>query len=570
MFCIKCGNQLSDIDRFCTRCGAAVASLDTASTTQDAVDAGAGATKSAVSAGSNATQDAPDIADAATVAFAPVDDAATPEEDAPDVADAATVALTPVAADAPATADEAGAAFAPDASRGTADTAPDTSMGTADAAGAAAATQSAEENGEGEPGTKRLSPAAIAAIVAGALVVGVLAGMIATGVLGSKSSDPASTDQPASATAKKDENAEPAKAEEPKPADEAEPAPAAPAEPATISTKDFTFTIPAYWEGKVEWKTWEENGRACAVVYPKTSLGYVEGSHLVSLRSADPNEPTYGGDYMNHKLKSVEGSGKRIDVLATNWPAYYAEYFFNHPNYGGSSQENELMDALVNLSCGGAASVSDAREAARNATNPGQASSGYATTEIDYLNTAFVPGVKIVADSPAPTQPAANQPAAPEQPAAEQPAPEATEAPAPKSESNAPENNEQTGEVLEHAPLGNLFETLSEEAAWAAFTNSEPKEGGGMKWIGSDIRFYLAPGSDAAQMDWSYLENPAHMTYADSVELINSDEAARRYTYEIVYLTNLNEDGTNQRASIATVTVTLNEDAEAETIDITR
>lgn len=164
-----------------------------------------------------------------------------------------------------------------------------------------------------------------------------------------------------------------------------------------VVTQDFAFNIPAYWKDRVEWRTWEENGYSHAIVYPKVALGYTDGYYLVSLDAVSPSTPDNAGDFIAHKIATVEDAGKRVDIHSKNWPAYYADFFYRNPGYGGSSQEHELINALVDLCCGGK-SLPSVYNSASSASSAQEATDPYMGVDTDYLTTAFVPLVAIVDD----------------------------------------------------------------------------------------------------------------------------------------------------------------------------
>ncbi len=169
-------------------------------------------------------------------------------------------------------------------------------------------------------------------------------------------------------------------------------------EPASydVVTKDFAFNIPDYWKGRVAWDAWEEGGYSKVVVYPRVALDALDEYYLVRIEAVDPAAPNNGGDYISHKIRTIEDAGKRVDVYSKNWPAYYAERYYSSPNYGGSSQEKELMAALTDLCCGGAYSLSDAYGAAQGASNPGLASSTFVNCDVDFLEAELVPSITIM------------------------------------------------------------------------------------------------------------------------------------------------------------------------------
>ena len=101
------------------------------------------------------------------------------------------------------------------------------------------------------------------------------------------------------------------------------------------------------------------------------------------------------GDYISHVAAKVEGSNKTVVVHSTNWPAERVSFYFNNPNYAGSSQENELTSALVDLITGGTVSEDEARTAAARASSIADTTSLFASADIDFLESNLVPTITV-------------------------------------------------------------------------------------------------------------------------------------------------------------------------------
>ena len=168
--------------------------------------------------------------------------------------------------------------------------------------------------------------------------------------------------------------------------------------PYHIVTEDFEFDIPEYWQGKVDWSVDTSSyGMSSVSIYPIVpSLGAMPDYKLAWLDAVpiDSPEANNMGDIETHVAYKLAGSDKVIVLHSTNWGMHYATFFFNNPTYGGSSQEAELIDALVDLSVGGG-SYPDPREVARNATDMGSVMSAFDQADIGYMESALVPSLSL-------------------------------------------------------------------------------------------------------------------------------------------------------------------------------
>ena len=168
-----------------------------------------------------------------------------------------------------------------------------------------------------------------------------------------------------------------------------------------IVTDDFEFDIPAYWQGRVDYNVdTNDEGKSRVVVYPISGLtqdpGTAASYRLVTIEAVSSDSPAAMnmGDYIGHIAGKVEAGDKTIVVRSTNWPAERLGFFFNNPTYGGSSQEIELMSALVDLSSGGSVSYGDVVSAAGSVSSMGETVSVYQAVDVDYLNESLMPSLQ--------------------------------------------------------------------------------------------------------------------------------------------------------------------------------
>lgn len=115
----------------------------------------------------------------------------------------------------------------------------------------------------------------------------------------------------------------------------------------SIETEKFSLTLPAYWDGKVEWST-----TTTAEGYPEVQV-YLSGrpeAQLIRLAAAQGEEAPFAGDISTHLVHQQAKDGWHIELWSTNWP-YLA---LATPGYQGLS-EREIRE-LVDLSTGGAVS----------------------------------------------------------------------------------------------------------------------------------------------------------------------------------------------------------------------
>ena len=168
-----------------------------------------------------------------------------------------------------------------------------------------------------------------------------------------------------------------------------------------VVTDDFEFDIPEYWRGKVDYFTdFNDAGMSSVTVYPVTSLSQSPDSvgryRLVTIEALPSDSPAANnmGDIIGHIAGKVESDDKAVVVRSTNWPAERATFFANNKMYGGSSQEIELMSALVDLISGGSITYSEARQAGLDAASPGEASMLYQAADVNYLNETLIPTLR--------------------------------------------------------------------------------------------------------------------------------------------------------------------------------
>ncbi len=168
-----------------------------------------------------------------------------------------------------------------------------------------------------------------------------------------------------------------------------------------VVTDDFEFDIPEYWRGKVSYFVKTNNeGMPSVTVYPVTSLTQdpetVGKYRLVTIEAVSSDSPVArnAGDYVNHISGRVEAGSKTIVVHSTNWPSERVTFFYNNPSYGGSSQEIELMSALVDLSSGGSITYGEVKNTAGNIKSIGDISETYARLDIDFLETSLMPTLR--------------------------------------------------------------------------------------------------------------------------------------------------------------------------------
>ena len=189
-----------------------------------------------------------------------------------------------------------------------------------------------------------------------------------------------------------------------------------------IVTADFAFDIPEYWDDGDDWEisgtyeidgeshttwnagsdnwtfvdTYEDENGSHAVVYPAVAMLSTDVHYLVRIDSVAADYPLNGGDYVTHNIGRIEDKGKTVDVMSVNWSARYAEQFFQHPNYSGPSEEEELMDMLVDLSSGGATTLFDVKVTATSASEMNEAIQPFQGMDVDFLTEEFVPTIEIL------------------------------------------------------------------------------------------------------------------------------------------------------------------------------
>ena len=158
-----------------------------------------------------------------------------------------------------------------------------------------------------------------------------------------------------------------------------------------VTASGFEFDIPEYWRDRVEWRTNEPG--TVVTIYPITSMSAPDNYYLARIELHPSSDPLNAGDYVSHRAGIVEGSDERVEVWTNNWPAYYADYWASNPNYGGSSQELEMVDAFLDLSTGGAITRSEVMDAAANSSGPGNASKDLGAMDIDFVEENLSPSI---------------------------------------------------------------------------------------------------------------------------------------------------------------------------------
>lgn len=293
-----------------------------------------------------------------------------------------------------------------------------------------------------------------------------------------------------------------------------------------IQANGFSFELPDYWKDKVICVDTEKG----VAIYPDTTLGTVEGYELATLELVSNNTPENGGDYVTHIAGRVRGDGVRVDVVSRNWAAHYGGEWYRHPNYAGSSQEQELVAALIDLSSGGACGYGDVRSAAESATNDGDAWSQFSTVDVDFLNETLIPTVMIDGADDAP------------------------------------------GGSANAASLSDSdFESIAQTFGQQMFSSAEETGDGAMRWIGCDIPLQsVAPGSAAeANSFWQDTKDGSYYRIAKESKVVQV-LGPRHYQVEVVYEAALDATGVNRQANIATVEIWLDESGAVEDIEVIR
>ena len=160
----------------------------------------------------------------------------------------------------------------------------------------------------------------------------------------------------------------------------------------------FTMEVPEYWRGKVTWDVETmSDGNTRIVFYPANIRSDPRPDFpIATVWVQDMGSQLNMGDYLSHVAGYVEGTNKRVCVSTQNYAGIRAEFFYSNPNYGGSSQEDELYNALYDLQLGGNMPMSP-REAARQASNPGIASSHFAGLDVEFVKSNVLPLIRDVA-----------------------------------------------------------------------------------------------------------------------------------------------------------------------------
>ena len=158
-----------------------------------------------------------------------------------------------------------------------------------------------------------------------------------------------------------------------------------------VMASGFEFDIPEYWRDRVEWRTNEPG--TVMTLYPITSMSAPDDYYLARIELHPSSDPLNAGDYVTHLAGTVEGPDGRVEVWTKNWPAYYADFWAGNPNYGGSSQELEMIDALLDLSTGGAITRSEIMDTAACSSDPGDASKNLGALDVDFVEQNLIPSI---------------------------------------------------------------------------------------------------------------------------------------------------------------------------------
>lgn len=190
-----------------------------------------------------------------------------------------------------------------------------------------------------------MSMLSLSATLAAALCLGALVGC--TGGAGSEqpaTDVPAAEEQDQAAADAQDEPA----ADEPATDADADVPVAETAAAGTVEVGSFTFEIPQYWAGRVEYHTFSDGeGNDRAVVY----LPGNTDAELAELALVPGEEPYSAGDIGRHMVGSVvDGNGNHVEVWTYNWPWLAA-------NSTGPAVSEEELAQLVDLSTGGLVSL---------------------------------------------------------------------------------------------------------------------------------------------------------------------------------------------------------------------
>ena len=285
-----------------------------------------------------------------------------------------------------------------------------------------------------------------------------------------------------------------------------------------VSTGTFEFDIPEYWRDRVEWIV-DESGTE-VTIYPIVSMDVSDDYYLAKITQHSADDMTSAGDYITHLAGSVEGADGRLEVRTKNWPAYYADFWAGNPNYSGSSQELEMVDALLDLSTGGAITRSEVMDAAVNSSGPGDASKDLGMMDVDFANEYLIPSVAYV-----------------EQAADSSP-----------------------GEGFWTGNSRGSLEECAEEVAFELFTSGYYEDGEFYPWT-NEMGQWVAPGSQAEQdyiNGWPGMEN----WEAQSVDILSADgnTCECEVTFESYY------GGQDMKVHIAHVTLEFNDDMYVENI----
>ena len=316
-----------------------------------------------------------------------------------------------------------------------------------------------------------------------------------------------------------------------------------------IQANGFSFELPEYWKGRV---LCSDTGDGVAI-YPDTQLGAVEGYELATLSLVSADEPENAGDYISHIAGRVRGDGVRVDVASKNWAAFYGGDWYRHPNYAGSSQEQEMAAALIDLSSGGLYNYDDVRAVAESATSDADATSPFNAIDVDFLAETLIPTVQIDdADACVGDGYSGNADAVDDDPAE-------ADAENPDADGMNPGVSIQSEED---------YEFIAKTMAMQMFTTAEETADGGMRWIGIGYGLELVkPGSAAAANDyWNDVRSHEYRNIATDATATTID--ARHYQVQVTYETAMDTAGTNRRANIASVELWVDEHGWVEDIEV--
>lgn len=122
-------------------------------------------------------------------------------------------------------------------------------------------------------------------------------------------------------------------------------------EPVTrIECDLFSFDLPEYWVGKVDW-CYNEAGDG-VLVYP---LGLDASQYLISVQYVPGTEPEIGGDIGTGLIASISGQDPHIEIWRMRWEAL--------AQLDPEMRDRDTFELLVDLSTFGEMSFEEAKTA---------------------------------------------------------------------------------------------------------------------------------------------------------------------------------------------------------------